>query len=157
MHYGSHTEQLSEEEKRKKDSVTHELSSAFLRMAFIISASRPRLPNYPNPAPPSASKQFLVCASGALAPAQPANWSSEEPCGRQPTQWWMEVHVALRKDFCSRGPHTLVPHVEKLRWGFGFKGGWPFPKNSCFFFSSPPIIQSHTLRKTINNQAEWNC
>lgn len=67
--------------------------------------------------------------------------------GRQPTQLWMEVHVALRKDFCSTG-RAVVPCMEKLSWGadVGEEGGLTFSFKQPLFLS---VTQSHTLK--INN------
>lgn len=42
--------------------------------------------------------------------------------GCPPTQWWMGVHVALRKDFCSRSPHAPVPLHGKTDMGGGGMG-----------------------------------
>ena len=133
-----------------KELYDSELSSVWLWMAIIISASKPQLLNSTPKLLNSSWCVHLEHSPGISLLIDPLKGHG----GQQPTQWWMEVHVALRKDFCSPGPHTLVPCMEKLRWGWGGwgwrwgeKGGWTFPKSSLSFSLSP----SQTLWKSTYN------
>lgn len=85
-------------------------------MAFIFFGCKPRLLNSPQ----SLNSSWCVhleCNPSISLLIDPRKGRD----GQQPTQWWMEVHVALRKDFCS---HALNPCMEKLRLGWWGLGVW---------------------------------